>query len=167
MSDLSLPVAVSRSLSFPVLGFSGSRSVVPEVLAVVLRSVAVGAVVFVGDARCVDGAVRSAVPGCQVFRVSGSGRGAFAARSVRLVRALAADGGVLFSFPGRACPVGLVPSGDSWVCFRGLGSGSWASAALAVGLEVPVCLWLPAGLSVPASWGLIPVGGGWWVLLPF
>jgi hypothetical protein len=164
---VSFPVPVAAALSCPVLGFSGSRSVVPAVLGSVLRSVPAGAVVFVGDARGVDGAVRSAVPGCRVFRVVGSGRGAFAARSVRFVRALAASGGVLFSFPGRACPVGLLPSADSRACFCGLGSGSWATAALAVGLGVPVCLWLPAELSVPGSWGLVPVGGGWWLSLPF
>lgn len=162
-----LSVAVSSALSCPVVGFSGSRSVVPGVLGSVLSGLPSGAVVFVGCARGVDGAVRAAVPGCRVFRVSGSGRSAFAARSVRFVRALAAGGGVLFSFPGRACPVGLVPSSDSRACFCGLGSGSWASLALALGLGVPCCVWLPAGVSVPAGWGLIPVGAGWWVSVPF
>ncbi|HHP7231694.1 MAG TPA: hypothetical protein ACFCUY_12650 [Xenococcaceae cyanobacterium] len=46
-------------------------------------------------------------------------------------------------------------------------SGSWASLAFALGLGVPCCVWLPAGVSVPASWGLVSVGGGWWVSLPF
>lgn len=109
---MSLPVAVSRSLSRPVLGFSGSRSLVPGVLSEVL-------------------------------------------------------GGVLFSFPGRSCPAGLVPVAESRSAFGGFGSGSWSSASLAVGLGVPVCLWLPEPLSVPGSWGFVPVGGGWWVSLPF
>ncbi len=160
-------VAVSSALSCPVVGFSGSRSVVPAVLGSVLSGLPAGAVVLVGCARGVDGAVRASVPGCRVFRVSGSGRSAFAGRSVRFVRALAAEGGVLFSFPGRACPAGLVLSADSRSCFCGLGSGSWASLALALGLGVPCCVWLPAGVSVPADWGLISVGSGWWVSLPF
>jgi hypothetical protein len=161
-----LSVPVSSALSCSVVGFSGSRSVVPAVLGSVLAGLSAGSV-LVGCARGVDGAVRASVPGCRVFRVSGSGRSAFAARSVRFVRALAAEGGVLFSFPGRACPAGLVPSADSRACFCGLGSGSWASLALALGLGVPCCVWLPAGVSVPAGWGLIPVGAGWWVSVPF
>lgn len=165
---MSVPFAVSRCLGFPVVGFSGSRSVVPLVLSEVLSGVASGSVVFVGCARGVDGAVRSALSGrcaVRVFRASafGSGRAAFALRSAAFVRALAAEGGVLFSFPGRACPVGLSVSADSRACFCGLGSGSWATLSFAAGLGVPCCVWLPAGLSVPVSWGLVPVGGGWWV----
>ena len=168
VSSVSLPVAVSSALSgSAVVGFSGSRSVVPASLFSVLSAVPAGAVVFVGCARGVDGAVRSRFPGACVFRVSGSGRGAFAARSARFVRRLSSSGGVLFSFPGRPCPAGLVPSASSSACWCGLGSGSWASLAFALGLGVPCCVWLPAGLSVPSGWGLLSVGGGWWVSLPF
>jgi hypothetical protein len=41
-----------------------------------------------------------------VFRVAGSGRGAFAARSARFVRALSASGGVLFSWSSLSCGSG-------------------------------------------------------------
>ncbi|MGV2831981.1 hypothetical protein [Myxosarcina sp. GI1(2024)] len=166
--SVSLPVAVSSALSgASVVGFSGSRSLVPAALFAVVSAVPAGCPVFVGCARDVDGAVRSRFPSACVFRVSGSGRGAFAARSVRFVRRLSSAGGVLFSFPGRPCPVGLVPAASSSACFCGLGSGSWASLAFALGLGVPCCVWLPAGVSVPASWGLVAVGGGWWVSVPF
>ena len=165
---VSVPVAVASALSgSAVVGFSGSRSVVPAALFSVLSAVPAGAAVFVGCARGVDGAVRSRCPSACVFRVSGSGRGAFAARSALFVRRLSAAGGVLFSFPGRPCPAGLVPSLSASACFCGLGSGSWASLAFAVGLGVPCCVWLRHGVSVPASWGLVSVGGGWWVSLPF
>ncbi len=168
MSVLCLPVAVSSALSGSVvLGFSGSRSVVPAALFSSLSAVPSGCAVFVGCAGGVDRAVRLRFPSACVFRVSGRGRGAFAARSALFVRRLSSAGGVLFSFPGRPCPAGLVPSASSSACWCGLGSGSWASLSFALGLGVPCCVWLPAGVSVPPSWGLLSVGGGWWVSLPF
>ena len=165
---MSVPFSVSSALSgSAVVGFSGSRSVVPAALFSALSAVPASAAVFVGCARGVDSAVRSRFPSACVFRVSGSGRGAFAARSARFVSRLSAAGGVLFSFPGRPCPAGLVPSASSSACWCGLRSGSWASLAFAVGLGVPCCVWLRHGLSVPASWGFVSVGSGWWVSLPF
>jgi hypothetical protein len=101
-----------------------------------------------------------------VFRVSGLGRGAFAARSAAFVSALAASGGVLFSFPSAGCPSGLVPAASASRCFSGSGSGSWASLAFAVGLGVPAFVWLPAGVAPPAAWGFVSLGGGWWSLSP-
>jgi hypothetical protein len=165
---------VSRLLgSALVVGFSGSRSVVPE--RAVRSAVAVlppGCRVLVGCAAGVDGFVRSLVPGAEVFAVSsgrwGRGRGAFAGRSAAVVRAVAAAGGVWVSFPSGACPVGLVPSSSQSSCFGGFGSGSWASAAFAAGLGVPVLLWLPPGVPVPGGWGFVAggAGGGWFLLVP-
>jgi hypothetical protein len=65
----------------------------------------------------------------------------------------------------------LVPSPSSSRCFSGLGSGSWATLALAVGLGVPCAVFLgsgsvPAGFSVPSVWCARSVGGGWWVCQP-
>src|SRR5690606_34124227 len=92
----------------------------------------------------------------------GSGRGAFARRSVAVVRAVASSpAGVWVSFPQSACPAGLLPSRSSSACFCGLGSGSWASLAFAVGLGVPSFVWLPAGVVPPAGWGFLSLGGGW------
>ena len=160
--------AVSFSLSaFPVVGFSGSRAPSPASLSAVgvaLSRVSASAAVLVGCAAGVDRAVRQSCPRAAVFSASqfGSGRGSFAARSVAFVRSLASAGGCLVSFPSGACPAAVLPSARPAACFCGAGSGSWASAAFAAGLGVPVLLFAPA---VPA-WGFVSLGRGWWLLLP-
>ena len=156
------PEVVAAVSSAPVVGFSGSRSLVPPValVAAVAGLVPATAVVAVGCAGGVDEAFRSVFGArASVFRAStfGSGTGAFAARSVACVRSCV--GGVWLSFPAGPCPAGLVPSASSSACFRGFGSGSWASLAFAVGLGVSSFCWLPPGVAAP-SW-LVPVGGGW------
>jgi len=134
---------------------------------------AAGGGVAVGCARGADLLVRSAAPRAVVFSVAGgafgSGRSAFARRSVALVRAVASSGsGAAFcGFVSSPCPAGLVPSPSSSACFCGLGSGSWASLAFAAGLGLPVVVF-PCGFpaaSLPASWGVwspavAPFGGG-------
>lgn len=167
------PSALSVVLSAAsVVGFSGSRSPSPLSSAAVSAALVLAplsARVCVGCARGVDAAVRASVPGASVFAVSsgrwGAGRGAFAARSVACVRAVAAagSGGLWLSFPSGACPAGLSPSSSSSRCFSGSGSGSWASLALAVGLGVPSLLFLPGGLCPPSGWGFAPLPGcpGW------
>lgn len=153
--------------SASVFGFSGSRRSVPlGAVRAALAAIPAGASVFVGCAAGVDACVRSLAAGSRVFRASsfGSGRGAFARRSIACVRAVAAARGVWVSFPGAPCPAGLVPSASPGRCFCGLGSGSWASLALAVGLGVPSFLFPPVGLVPPAGWGFVAVPGspGWW-----
>lgn len=167
--------------SLPVVGFSGSRSAsscpssLPGRLAAALPS---SVSVLVGCQRGVDAAVRAARPAAQVFSAAafeGAGRGAFAARSAALVRAVASGGGCLVVFPSGPCPSGVRPSRR----FSGQGSGSWGSAALALGLGCPVLVcapFPPAGAS--ASWrvwcgGLAPrlsviggVGGRCWLWAP-
>jgi len=152
-----------RLSSFSVVGFSGSRSVVPAAaVQLALGRVAPSACVFVGCAGGVDGFVRSGWSGSvRVFSVASvgfSGRGAFAVRSAACVRAVAAAGGAWVSFPSAPCPVGVVPSGSP---FRGAGSGSWASLALAVFLGVPSLVFAPFG--VPGGWGFVSLGRGWWL----
>lgn len=148
---------------FPVVGFSGSRSlagVSRSAISGACSAVGSGAVVAVGCAGGVDQFVRGQFPCAVVFRVSsfGSGRSAFARRSVACVQWVAARGGCWVSFPSGACPVGLVPSSRSGACFSGSGSGSWASLAFAVGSGVPCFVFL-GSVSAP-SW-LSPLGGGW------
>lgn len=159
--------------SFPAVGFSGSRSLLPcsvSALRFVSRFVSASASVFVGCARGADELARSLFPGASVFSVAsgafGVGRGAFAARSVACVRAVASAGGCWVSFPSSACPVGLLPSSLSSRCFGGFGSGSWASLAFAVGLGVPCLVFLPPSVPCPVGWPLVPVGGGWFVFRP-
>ena len=163
----SLPGSVVSALSSAsVVGFSGSRSVVPSssLVSVVVAAVPASASVSVGCARGVDAVFRAAFPGASVFSVSsfGRGRGAFAARSVACVRSVAVSDGFWVSFPGSTCPAGLAPS-SSARCFYGSGSGSWASLAFALGLGVYCLLWLPSGVSAPVGWGLLAVEAGWWV----
>lgn len=168
-----VPSAVSSLVSAaPVVGFSGSRSVVPSVCASVVPLVS--GRVLVGCARGVDAAFRGFFPGASVFSAAsfGSGRGSFAARSSAVVRAVFAGGGVWVSFPSPGSfPAGLVPSASSSRAFCGSGSGSWASLAFAVGLGVPCAVFLgsgpvPAGFVVPSAWCASSVGGGWWVCVP-
>lgn len=140
--------------SFPVVGFSGSRrSGSRPALAAAgflrsLRGSSFSGRLAVGCAAGVDGAVRSAgFPAARlsVFRVSSFGGGvsspawAFAARSAALVRSVVSALGVLVAFPLGACPAGVAPSSS----FRGCGSGSWGSVALALGLGCPVLVFVP------------------------
>ena len=161
MVPASLALALSSS---PVVGFSGSRSSVPAVA----RSVAslVSCPVAVGCARGVDSFFRDYFPACSVFSAAqfGSGRGAFAARSVAFVRGLATGGGVLVSFPSASCPIGLRPSCCHSRAFCGLGSGSWASLAFAVGSGVSCFVFAPFG--VPRGWGFVACGGDWFSFTP-
>jgi hypothetical protein len=164
--------AVSSVLSSSsCIGFSGSRS--PSAASLSALGWACGqvphsAAVVVGCARGVDQAVRAAFPKAQVFQASqfGSDRGAFAARSVACVQAVAASSGLWVSFPSTACPMGLLPSPRSSKCFSGMGSGTWASLAFAVGSGVPCLLYLPAGVQAPTAWDLEPLGGGWYRFTP-
>lgn len=154
--------------SFFSFGVCGSR--VSGSSAVALASVVVPVVAGFGAVSCgcgfgVDAVARPFAR--SVFRVSffGSGRAAFAFRSVAFVRALVSSfRPVLLVFPSGACPIGLFPSASSCACFCGLGSGSWASAAFAAGLGVPVVVFgLPAS-SLPlwslfSSWQPVSVSG--------
>jgi hypothetical protein len=145
------------------VGVSGSRAVVPPAFAAVSAAVPGGVPVLVGCASGVDRAARARFASVAVvFRAARScGAGAFAARSVSFVSSLAGRvRPVLLSFPSSACPAGLVPSASSSRCFCGLGSGSWASLAFAVGLGVPAFVWLPPSALPAPSW-LVPLGGGW------
>ena len=157
--------SVSR---FSVVGFSGSRAlrgVCVPVLRGACGAVGSGSVVAVGCAGGVDGFVRSFFGSrAVVFRVGsfGSGRGAFARRSVAVVEWVASRGGCWVSFPVGACPVGLVPSSSSRSCFAGFRSGSWSSLAFAVGLGVPCFVFLGRGAVGVPAW-LRSCGGGWFV----
>jgi hypothetical protein len=133
--------------------------------------------VGVGCASGVDSLVRSAFPSASVFRVSSFAvggrvsRASFARRSSALVSWCASSGGLLVAFPLGACPSGVGVSSS----FRGCGSGSWGSVALALGLGASVLVVSPA--SVSSAWfgalasrfrcvGSAPCGGLLWVASP-
>ena len=171
-SSASVPASVLALVAGAgAVGFSGSRSVVPACVGAVCAAVSSSAFVAVGCARGVDCAVRSLVLGACVFSASsfaGSPVARLVARSAAVVGACVGagsgrSGGSLFvAFPSSACPAGLVPSASVSRCFRGLGSGSWASAALAAGSGASVLVFSPFG--VPSGWGFSPLGGGWFLL---
>jgi hypothetical protein len=154
------------------VGFSGSRSVAPSCVGVVCSAVSPRALVGVGCASGVDAVVRASVCGCSVFSAASfsasSWSGRLVLRSAAVVRFVAsassrAGGAVFVVFPSAVCPAGLVPSSVVSACFAGFGSGSWASAAFAAGLGVPLLVFAPLG--VP-SWGFVALGAGWWLLSP-
>jgi hypothetical protein len=160
------------------VGFSGSRS--PSRAAVLaLESVQPlvplrGCRVSVGCAAGIDALVRAyfrSSPSLLVFDLAsgrfGSGRSAFARRSVACVRSVASgDRGVLVALPSSpSCPPGVVPC-RYWK--SACGSGTWGSVAFALGSGRRVLLWLPSGCLPPAwrgvDWsvsGPAPVGC-WW-----
>jgi len=158
------------------VSFSGSRS--PSSAAVAALSALLPFVpsvrcrVSVGCARGVDAVVRQFFAGSKsllVFsakspRFARAGAvGALALRSAACVRSLAAGTrGLLIVLPSGACPPGVRPSRS----FRGCGSGSWGSAALAAGLGRRVLVWLAPGVLPPAWAGFTWVicGGGWWLV---
>lgn len=166
VSSFSFPASASRLLGAAAsFGFCGSRSAVPPVpvWAGVLGSLPASPSVSCGCVGGLCALARSSFPSAAVFSASafGGGRSGFARRSVALVQSVAASPRPLWvSFPARPCPAGLVPSASPSRCFAGFGSGSWASAALAAGLGVPVLMWLPAGVVPPASWSFVSLGGG-------
>jgi hypothetical protein len=84
-------------------------------------------------------------------------------RSAAVVEANAEAGGLFCSFPSGKCPKGLVPSRSVRACFKGYGSGSWSSLALAVahGSACLVCVHphdAPSWLVHRAVW----LGGAFW-----
>lgn len=99
--------------------------------------------VHVGDARGVDDVAWGlAIVGHDLrtyhTRRDLPGRAACAERSTRMVRALAAEGGVLHAWPNKPAPPDLRPS-KSWP--KGAkGSGTWGTISLAYGLGVPVVI---------------------------
>lgn len=164
--------------SFPCVAFSGSRlsgsSAVVSARAFLPLVSGFSGSVGVGCAWGVDSLVRSAFSSALVFRVQPPlSRSAFALRSARLVRWVATGGGLLVAFPVGAAPVGLAPC----LSFRGFGSGTWGSVALALGLGVSVLVVLPVSVcavggvfpapaSVSARFscvGVAPCGGSLWV----
>ena len=97
--------------SAPVVGVSGSRAPAPASASVcrwALRQLAPGASVVTGCARGIDGVARLARPSASVLQASafGTGRGALAARSVAVVRAVASGGpsALWLAFPSGPCP---------------------------------------------------------------
>lgn len=147
------------------VGFSGSRSGVPT--APVLQAVfavSPGVPIAVGCQRGVDEVVRATARAI-VFhaRNYGTGPSAYARRSIACVEFVKSLNGLWIAFPSSPCPEGLRPSSKSSRCFCGTGSGTWASAAYAAGLSIPVLIYSP--FPIP-EWGFTCVADHWYILTP-
>ncbi|MFM8307607.1 MAG: hypothetical protein ACKN87_11265, partial [Microcystis aeruginosa] len=68
-------------------------------------------------------------------------------------------------FPASPFPPVLLPSRSSSRFFVGFCAGSWSSLALAVGSDLRCAVFLPPDIPSP-GWGLVSVGGGWWLWSP-
>jgi hypothetical protein len=157
----------SLFFALDTVAFSGSRSLSGAGLAALTSLfplVPAGCLVGVGCATGADAAVRAAFATSTVFTVGsgqfGTGRAAFARRSTAVIGFIPV-GGLLVVVPSTvAPPLGVVPSRS----FRGSGSGSWGSAALALGTGRRVLLWLPA-VAVPPVWAGVAWSavGSWWL----
>ena len=160
--------------SFPVVGFTGSRNPYNQASKSVSnflpRLTGYSGNVGVGCANGVDKLVRSYFPQAIVFKVQPPiNRKAFALRSTRLVNWVAASSGLLIAFPASSCPNSIVPS----LSFRGFGSGTWGTIALAIGLQTPVLVFIHSsfGNVFPAPQSLAShfrqlgfcLGGYWWL----
>lgn len=144
--------------SYPALAFSGSRITscpASQAAAVLASSISsYSGKVAVGCASGVDAIIRSSFSQALVFSVSsylvGSRvtRASFAKRSAGMVSWCKSACGIVVAFPSGPAPAALSPS----IQFRGHGSGTWGSVAMALGLGLPVLLCLPAGYQggVPA-----------------
>ena len=184
IQDIALVFFMFDSLFAGVVsvGFSGSRSPSPAAsaaLAALLPLVPSGVRVSVGCAHGVDASVRGffvGSPSLLVFSVAsgrfGVGRAAFARRSVACVRSVAAGSrGLLVALPSAPVP----PAGVRPCRFWGSasGSGTWGTAALALGRGRRVLLWLPSGC-LPPAWSGVPwssagafgSAGCWWLGVP-
>jgi hypothetical protein len=149
--------------SFNYIAFTGSRETVDcQFLQIKLICENYQGNVLVGDAKGIDAYVRKLWQNAEIFNVSDYWTGnlkkaAFAVRSQAMIKSLHSRGGLLIAFPSKECPEGLKPSKSA---FNGYGSGTWATAAYAIALDVPVLVWLPVGLSSPV-W-LDEADDGWW-----
>jgi len=167
-----LSVPITQLISgAPAVGISGSRRPAPAslvALAALVAQLPAGALVVVGDAPGIDRRAAKLLPQAWVFRAASYGvvRGAFAARSIACVQACAGAGGVWCAFPAGPAPAGLRPSASAAACFAGFGSGTWAALALAVGLRLPVVVYLPADVPAPAGWALVVADPGWYTFQP-
>ena len=154
--------------SYEAIGFSGSRNYVSHAVHEAIEAIE-NQQVLVGCARGVDTAVRTARSDAHVFRACefGTGRGAFAARSIHFVDVLHGMDGLLLCFPYSHCPDKVMPSAQSGKAFCGGGSGSWATLAYATGCGVRSAVFLPATVPLPAGgWRFELAGQGWYVSEP-
>lgn len=165
--QLSLGSVFRAFSSFAFCGFVGRAGSpcpawVLSLVRFVCRLVPAGSAVSVGSRAGVPGVAFSALPGVRLFSPgsSPSRSAALVRRSCSLVSWSVRAGALWVSFPVRACPPALSPSG-SWVSS---GSGSWSSLALAAGSGCACLVFCPGwGVGSCAPWpAFVSLGGGFW-----
>ena len=126
---------------FKTIGYTGTRHahLVPANLAGLVQQLS-HLPALVGCAAGADQVVRQLHPAAQVFQAANRRQGwQLARRSIAMVQALAASPvPALVIAPGSACPASVAPSAAPGRCFNGSGSGTWATAAYAAGLDIPI-----------------------------
>ena len=144
---------------FCSIGFSGHRALniteCKTIFKLARLSIQSWCEVLTGCAKGADAAARAGANGkAKVFRVTNFNKSAFALRSISFINALAeSNAPVLCVWPGCKCPNKLYPSKKSQKCFNGFGSGSWSTAALNVGLGLPVIIFGLQKSALP-YWGV-------------
>lgn len=162
IKDMNLAIFLNN---YNTIAFTGSRKMIAgqaEKIDFVLDNCAPE--VLVGDAKGIDQYVRENCATATVFKVSDYWSGniqkaAFAVRSQAMVKNLSSKNGLLIGFPSSECPQGLKPSKSA---FSGHGSGTWATVAYAIALNISCLLWLPDEMQPPQQWNLITAVDGWW-----
>lgn len=145
--------------AYKTIAFTGSRSLHPDRTALIsdiaTKARKAGTTVLVGCASGADEAVRRAAPQAHIVSVKEflyipTHKGRLAARSAALVQALVKqkDRAALIAFPGSPCPPGLKISRYP---FKGHGSGTWATVALALSYHIP-CFVFPPFVRDEATW---------------
>lgn len=149
---------------YSVFAFSGSRNCpdCAEAVTAFVPFVPKGSGVLVGDCSGVDRCVRTAFRQANVFWAAYYG-GILPRRSAAVVEACVEANGLFCAFPSGKCPQSVTPSPSVRACFKGGGSGTWASLALAIGQRCAclVCVhphMAPLWLVNRAVW----LGGSFW-----
>lgn len=136
---------------YKTIAFTGGRTQHPDRSALITdiatKARKEGATILVGCATGADDAVRRAAPQAHIISVKDflyipTAKGRLAARSAALVQALVKQKqhATLIAFPSEPCPPGLKISRYP---FKGHGSGTWATVALALSYALPVFVFPP------------------------
>lgn len=122
-----------------ITGQRDPSSDLAEMARQIIVSISDLAEITVGDSRGIDSLARDRAR--QIFYAAsyGTGRQAFARRSIAMIRyVFSLESHAVFAFTHDRCPHAVFPSTSQSRCFCGGGSGTWATAAYAAGLGIPV-----------------------------
>lgn len=156
---------------YTTIGISGSRRPSAHTRRVLIQTCLTlpdAALVHIGacpnDADGVDGLARNLLighhPRTLVHSAVARETIYLVARSARLALSVAEAYGLLIAFPDKPCPGIVQPCKMASAAFCGGGSGTWATAALALGNGADLLVYLPNEIQAP--WGLQQCKDEWW-----